>query len=149
MNKIIKNSFSKTLLVVGIAGVSTASQAGSFGLIENSASGQGAAFAGASAVAEDASTIYFNPAGMTRLSGSEIVVAGHILVPDASFTNNGSIDAFGGDLPGANSDTGDAAFLPNFYYSRELDNVVFFGLGVNVPFCLDTEYDDVWVGRYN
>ena len=149
MNKIIKNSFSKTLLVVGIAGVSTVSQAGSFGLIENSASGQGAAFAGAAAVAEDASTIYFNPAGMTRLSGSQIVAAGHIIVPDASFTNNGSIDALGGALPGANSDTGEATFVPNFYYSTELDNGVFVGVGVNVPFGLATEYDDGWVGRYH
>lgn len=149
MNKIIKNSFSKTLLAVGIASVSTVSQAGSFGLIEQSASGQGSAYAGAAAVAEDASTIYFNPAGMTRLSGSQIVAAGHIVVPDASFKNNGSTDAFGGVLPGANSDTGDAAFVPNFYYSSELENGIFVGVGVNVPFGLATEYDDGWVGRYH
>ena len=57
MNNILKNSFSKTLLAVAIASASTVSQAGSFGLIEQSASGQGSAYAGASALGEDASTI--------------------------------------------------------------------------------------------
>ena len=78
MNNILKNSFSKTLLAISIASVSTVTQAGSFGLIEQSASGQGVAYAGAAAVGEDASTIYFNPAAMTRLSGKQIVVAGQV-----------------------------------------------------------------------
>ena len=90
MNNILKNSFSKTLLAVAIASASTITQAGSFGLIEQSASGQGSAYAGASALGEDASTIYFNPAGMTRLSGQQVIVAGHVISPNADFTDNGS-----------------------------------------------------------
>ena len=149
MNNILKNSFSKTLLAVSIASVSTVAQAGSFGLIEQSASGQGSAYAGASALGEDASTIYFNPAGMTRLSGQQIVIAGHVVSPNADFTNNGSTDAFGQPLPGANSSTGDPAFIPNLYYSAELPNEIYVGVGVNVPYGLSTEYDDGWVGRYH
>ena len=42
-------------------------QGGGFALIENSASGMGNAFAGGSAIADDASTLAFNPAGMSRL----------------------------------------------------------------------------------
>ena len=149
MNNILKNSFSKTLLAASIASATAVVQAGSFGLIEQSASGQGSAYAGASALGEDASTIYFNPAGMTRLSGQQIIVAGHVVSPNADFTNNGSTDAFGGLLPGANSSTGDPAFIPNFYYSAELPNEIYVGVGVNVPYGLSTEYDDGWVGRYH
>ena len=149
MNNNIKHSCTKTLLAISIASASTVSQASSFQLIEQSASGQGSAYAGAAAIAEDASTIYFNPAGMTKLSGSQIVVAGHIISPDAAFTNNGSTDALGTALPGPNSATGDPAFVPNFYYSAELPNEVYVGVGVNVPFGLSTEYDDGWVGRYH
>ena len=76
MHNTFRGSFSKTLLVVSIASATSVSQASSFALIEQSASGQGSAYAGASAIAEDASTIFFNPAGMTRLSGQQIVVAG-------------------------------------------------------------------------
>ncbi len=151
MKNNIKSSFTKTLLAVAIASVSTMSQAASFQLIEQSASGQGSAYAGAAALGEDASTIYFNPAGMTRLSGSQVVVAGHIISPNATFTNNGSSDALGGagSLSGLNSKTGDPAFVPNFYYTTKLPNEISFGLGVNVPFGLSTEYDDGWVGRYH
>ena len=146
---ITKAAFTKTLLAISIASASTMSQAGSFGLIEHSASGQGAAFAGASALGEDASTVYFNPAAMTRLSGSEIVVAGHVIAPNAEFTNNGSTDALGGVLTGSDSTSDSVGFVPNFYYVTELDNEVYFGVGVNVPFGLATDYDSGWVGRYH
>lgn len=149
MNNNIKNAFTKTLLAISIASASTMTQAGSFGLIEQSASGQGSAYAGASALGEDASTIYFNPAGMTRLSGSQIVVAGHIISPNAKFINNGTTDALGTPLSGNDSNTGDLAFIPNFYYATELSNDIHVGVGVNVPFGLSTEYDDGWVGRYH
>jgi len=151
MHNTFRSSFSKTLLAVSIASASTVSQAGSFGLIEQSASGQGSAYAGAAAIGEDASTIYFNPAGMTRLPGQQIVVAGHIVSPDAKFTNKGSTDVTGApdSLTGPNSSTGDPAFIPNFYYSAELPNEIYVGVGVNVPFGLSTEYDDGWVGRYH
>lgn len=151
MHNIIRSSFSKTLLAISIASASTVSQAGSFGLIEQSASGQGSAYAGAAAIGEDASTIYFNPAAMTRLPGQQIVVAGHIISPDAKFTNNGSSNFTGvpGSLTGPGSSTGDPAFVGNFYYSAELPNEIYVGVGVNVPFGLSTEYDDGWVGRYH
>ncbi|HEB82725.1 MAG TPA: hypothetical protein ENJ11_07675 [Gammaproteobacteria bacterium] len=145
----MKNSFAKTLLAASIASISSASMAASFQLIEQSASGQGSAYAGAAALGEDASTIYFNPAGMTRLPGQQIVVAGHIVAPVAEFTNKGSTDALGGPLTGPESNTGDPAFVPNFYYSAELPNDTYVGVGVNVPFGLSTEYDDGWVGRYH
>ena len=149
MNNNIKSSFTKTLLAVSIAGASTMSQAGSFGLFEQSASGQGSAYAGAAALGEDSSTVYFNPAAMTRLSGSQIVVAGHVISLQADFTNNGSTDALGTSLPGPNSAAGEVGFVPNFYYTTELPNEIYVGVGVNVPFGLATDYDDGWVGRYH
>jgi long-chain fatty acid transport protein len=149
MNTTIKTTFRKSLLALGIAGITTVSHAGSFGLIEQSASGQGTAYAGAAALGEDASTIYFNPAGMTRLTGQQVIVAGHIVSPNARFNNNGSIDALGTQLNGPDSTTGDPAFVPNFYYTAALENGLYAGVGVNVPFGLSTEYDEGWVGRYH
>ena len=144
MNNILKDSFSKTLLAISIASAATITHAGSFGLIEQGASGQGSAYAGASALGEDASTIYFNPAGMTRLSGQQIVIAGHVIATDAKFTDSGSTG-----VTGPNSTTDEVGFVPNFYYSAELDNGIFVGVGVNVPFGLSTVYDDGWIGRYH
>lgn len=151
MTNILRTSFSKTLLAASIASISTVSQASSFALIEQSASGQGSAYAGAAALGEDASTIFFNPAGMTRLSGQQVVVAGHLISPDASYTDSGTSTSANGLAPltGPNSDTGDPAFVPNFYYAAELPNEIYVGVGVNVPYGLSTEYDNGWIGRYH
>jgi len=133
------------------SGFSASTQAAGFALIENSASGMGNAFAGGSAIAEDASTVWFNPAGMTRLSGSQIIVAGHIVSPSADYTDTGSTinpSLGGGALTGTNDDGGESGFVPNFYYTTELGNDSYFGVGVSVPFGLSTEYDSGWVGRY-
>ncbi|MCH8106129.1 MAG: outer membrane protein transport protein, partial [Proteobacteria bacterium] len=127
-------------------------QASGFALIENSASGQGNAYAGAAAHTTDASTIFFNPAGMMRLEGDQISIAGHLIIPEASFTNNGSTatPAFGSPaLGGANDDGGANAFVPNFYWVKTIDEKTKFGLGVQTLFGLATEYDRNWVGRYH
>ena len=68
-----------------------AAQAAGFALIEQSASGMGNAFAGGSAVAEDASTIFFNPAGMTYIQGTQAVGALHLIKPNAEFNNKAQL----------------------------------------------------------
>ena len=83
-----------------------------FAVIEHSASGMGNAFAGAAAVANDASTAWFNPAGMTFSKESQLVISGHILVPTADFTDKGSFvnpaltggTVVPGSLSGSNGD---------------------------------------------
>ena len=147
--KIKKFSIAVAAAFLAIAG--SASAAG-FALIEQNASGMGNAFAGAAAVAEDASTIFFNPAGMSYLPDSQLVVAAHAIRPSAKFDNDGSHrSALTGGLatPGSNGgDAGDLAFIPNFYFARSVTDNIRLGIGVNAPFGLKTEYSKGWVGRY-
>lgn len=136
------------VLAVLSTGLSSQASASGFALIENSASGQGNAFAGAAAVAEDASTVWFNPAGMMKLKGNQIVVAGHFISPKADFKNKGSVNANGSALSGAEDDGGKDAFVPNFYWVSAINDKMKFGLSINAPFGLETEYNDTWLGRY-
>jgi len=127
-------------------------QASGFALIENSASGQGNAYAGAAAHVTDASTIFFNPAGMMRLEGDSISIAGHFIMPDASFTNNGSTHGpggLGGLLTTADDDGGSSAFVPNFYWVKTIDEQMKFGLGIQTSFGLSTKYKKGWTGQYH
>lgn len=137
------------VLAAAAAGFSTQAFSAGFALIEQGASGQGVAYAGAAAIGEDASTVFFNPAAMTRLSGQQIVVAGHLIVPTFDFTNNGSTTFAGTPLTGQNADGGETSFVPNFYWAGAFDNGLHVGVGVNVPFGLATDYDTGWVGRYH
>ena len=127
--------------------------AAGFALIEQSASGMGNAFAGGSAVAEDASTVYFNPAGMTYIEGTQLVGALHLIKPTAELNNNGSIAGKAGAAPsrplgGNGGDVGDLAFIPNAYFKTDFTDTIKLGLGINAPFGLKTEYEDGWIGRF-
>ncbi len=141
------NNIKKTALAVALLG-SSAVQAAGFALIEQNASGMGNAYAGAAAVAEDASTIFFNPAGMAYIEGTQAVGALHLIKPNAKFKNEGSEAGAFRPLGDEGPNAGDIAFVPNFYYMTPVTPDVTFGLGVNAPFGLKTEYDDQWIGRF-
>ena len=143
MKNSLQAAVAASILTSGLC-LSGNSFASGFALIENSASGMGQAFAGAAAVAEDPSTIFFNPAGMMYLEGTQVTAALHIIDSDAEFNDKGSTPIGGGD--GGNA--GDVFFVPNFYYVRDFAEKYKFGLGINAPFGLATEYDDGWMGRY-
>lgn len=143
------NKIKLSALVVTSVISSTAYGAG-FGLIEQSVTGLGRAFAGGAAVADNASTIYYNPAGLTNLKHAELDMGLNFLAPKIEFTDSGSTSAFAAPLTGGDDgDVANNAFLPNLYYSTPLNDRVHVGIGVTAPFGLVTEYDDTWKGRYH
>jgi len=138
-----------SLVVGAMLVMSGTAHASGFALIEMSASGMGNAFAGGAAVAEDASTIFFNPAGMSRLNGKQIAVAVHAITPSAKFSDTGSsAAALQTTNNGNGGDAGDLALVPNAYFAMEVNPVLRVGMGINAPFGLKTEYDDNWIGRF-
>jgi long-chain fatty acid transport protein len=140
-----------------LGGVQTADAAG-FYIKEQSVTGLGRAFAGESAMSEDASTIFFNPAGMTRLQGPEATAGVHLLVPRADLENRGSslsvqTPAGPRTLPIGGSDGGnpyDPTPVPNAYFAYPvMDRDLWVGLGVSAPFGLANKYNADWFGRYD
>jgi len=154
MRKGHPNSFRITAVTCSIIAAlySMQAQASGFQLIEQSVSGMGTAYAGSAAQAQDATTIYFNPAGLTHLKAPQAIAATHIVVPQAEFDEKGSTHVLGAPFSLGAEDGGDAgaaAPIPNLYYARKLPNGTSFGLGINVPFGLSTEYKRSWIGRYH
>lgn len=149
MNKSLQTAVTASTFVSALC-LATTGFASGFALIDNSASGMGQAYAGAAAVAEDPSTIFFNPAGMMYLEGTQVTAGMHIIKSDAEFKDKGSTDltAFGVSQGGDGGNAGDTFFIPNFYYVRDFGEKYKIGLGVNAPFGLGTEYKDGWMGRY-
>ncbi|NOY13282.1 MAG: aromatic hydrocarbon degradation protein [Deltaproteobacteria bacterium] len=134
------------LVLISAGSVSAAG----FALIEQSVSGMGNAYAGGAAVAEDATTIFFNPAGMTRLDKRQVVSGLHLIKPSAKYRDSGSTTVLGAALIGGDGgDGGSLAAAPNFYYAMPLENGLVIGVGVNSPFGLATKYDSDWIGRYH
>ncbi|MEO8738536.1 MAG: outer membrane protein transport protein [Casimicrobiaceae bacterium] len=146
--------FQRTRLAVAIGGAVMSLAAGqafgsAFALQEQNASGLGNAYAGGAAVAEDVSTIWFNPAGLSRIKSMQVVAAGNLICPSAKFNDNGnSRPAMFQTLGGNGGDAGGCAAVPNLYLGVPITDRWSFGLGVNVPFGLKTEYDSNWLGRF-
>lgn len=123
--------------------------AAGFAITQKSVKGLGNAFAGAAAVAEDASTIYFNPAGMTRLSGSQVQAAVHVVSFSLKFSDDGSTTVLNQSLTGDDGgNAGKLAFIPNFFYAHSISDSLKIGIGIVSPFGLATKYNSDWVGRY-
>jgi long-chain fatty acid transport protein len=145
--KAIHTAIVAVALVVGLSGEA---RSGGFALEEQSVSGLGNAFAGGAAVAEDASTIFSNPAGLTRLQGQNAAAGAHLILPNVRFRKDEARDAGGAPLAGGEGgDAGKNVVVPNAYYSATLRSGLAFGFGLSVPFGLATDYSENWVGRYH
>lgn len=140
MNTSFRTLAARLLGVCLLAALPGLASASGYGLIESNADGQGAAYAGTGAVAENASTIFFNPAGMTLLPGRQIVGSVHAIKFSAKFDDGVAGNNDGGDA-------GDLSFIPNLYFATPINATAWFGLGINVPFGLKSEYDTAWQGR--
>jgi long-chain fatty acid transport protein len=140
-----------TLAFAIVLGGPSAASAAGFALIEQSASGMGNAYAGAAATAEDASTVFYNPAGMSELQGTQFTVGAHVIDLSAKFSNSGSTKPAAivtNPLGGNGGEAGTTAIVPNVYFVLPIGERFDFGIGVNAPFGLKTEYDDNWAGRF-
>jgi len=138
---------------IGAMTVTAAGSAGAAGFsigVQN-ASGLGLANSGQAAAAEDASTIWYNPAGLTNLPGRQVVGALNVLNTSVKFQNDGTSTAPTGAVStaGNGGDAGGWAAVPAVYLSWQLNPQIWLGLGVGAPFGLKTEYDDGWVGQYH
>jgi len=127
---------------------SLAAHGAGFQLNETSASGLGTAFAGGAAEAADASTLWSNPAGMSRIGESQVSGALHLITPSMKFRNGASTAALGQGLGGTGGDAGGLSPVPNFYVAKPINGGLSVGLGVTAPWGLVTEYDAGWIGRF-
>ena len=63
-----------------------------FYLLEQNASGLGRAFAGTAAIADDPSTVFYNPAGLARLDGVRVSVAASAINVNTRFDDAASVE---------------------------------------------------------
>jgi len=125
--------------------MATGAVAGGFAIGTQSGSGTGNAFSGGAAAADDASVAWYNPALMTLLPGKQVAGALHILKPSFKFENTASTSPIGS---GEGGDGGDWAYVPNAFFTWAINRNLSFGLALNVPFGLKTEYEAGWRGQF-
>jgi len=143
------------MLTFGVAALPTPAFASGFQLFEQSASGLGNAYAGQAAGVKDASAIHFNPAALTRVKGWNLVVSVEPIGLSNKFSNTGSTVPSAGPyvfpvpLGNEGDDAGGWIPVPNGYLSGQVTERIWLGVGVNVPFGLETDWDPAWMGRFH
>ncbi|SMF39111.1 OmpP1/FadL family transporter [Pseudogulbenkiania subflava] len=115
-----------------------------------SVSGQGASHAN-SAEAGDASVLFYNPAGMSLLDGTQFSGGLTFVIPDSSYTDHGSTNYLGQSTGSGNGGTyaPDFVVAPSFYLTHQLNDRVHIGLGMFVPYGAKLDYGGNWAGRYS
>lgn len=137
--------YSITVPILGLTTLFTLSgnvSASSFQILEQSPAHLGKAFAGTASDISDASTVFFNPAGMTKLDQRMVTVGLNGIEVRSEFTD---IDSNTGGQPG---ETDELGIVPNLYYVQPLANGWAIGVAINGPFGLESNYDNDWTGRY-
>ena len=117
--------------------------AGGFSFTEHgaAASGKANAFAGE---ANDPSAIFYNPAGITQLPGTQFMIGTSIVKLDSTFRSS---------TTGENTKLEDQfPIVPHFFIThrfKQWDERVSVGLGVYTPFGIVVDWPDNWQGRFN
>ncbi len=123
--------------------------AAAFQLKEDSAQRLGTAFAGSASAADAPSTVFDNPAGMTKLDGLQLQGGASIIIPSFTFKGT-STNAFGRLNSGFdNRDGGNVAVVPHLFATYKVTPDLAVGIAITSPFGLTTTYGPNFVGRYN
>ena len=144
----VVSTIALTFLLLVLISPSVYAQCGGLCLYEAGHPLQGASSAGAGAAAQDASTALFNPAGMTRLQGNEVLLGTVLLFGDIEFNLNESQST---TVPAGETDSGGniGSFVPggSAFAVFSLTDRLRLGFVFNGLYGGSANYDDDWVGR--
>jgi long-chain fatty acid transport protein len=107
------------------------------------ASGPG--FSGLFAKADNAETVFFNPAGMGLLEGNQMTLQGLVLNSFSSFHVNKAKTT----VDGGNPRNQDPVLIPSFYYSHQYGENWKLGCSLNIPTGFGGNNGPNWAGRYH
>jgi long-chain fatty acid transport protein len=136
----------KRLLTVAVLGVCISGTASAGGLyIPEESSGANIGYGGNSfnARANDAGTVFANPAGMSRFDEPEMLLSGTVLFLDANFDKGAD-----NTISGPDGDASEIVPLANGAYIRPLNDKWAFGVSAHNYFGLLLNWGSSWSGRY-
>ena len=145
----MKHKYLPLLIAAALGAISSSAMASGYRFGSQSVSGQGTADAN-SAEASDPSVIFYNPAGMSRLDGTQVNAGLTVVIPHSTFTDTGSTHFTGAPTGGtaANDYAPSSVTAPSAYFTKQLDSQWTVGLGLFVPYGAKLDYGSTWTGRY-
>ena len=127
-------------LALGV--LSTMAHAGGFAIHEQSTEFQGASFAGVAAGGQSLSSMFWNPATVTRFSGLKTDYNAALIIPGSRARNQVTAGGIPAAVLGFADDSGNIgkmAVVPASYTGFQLSDMVWVGLSVTSPFGMKTK----------
>lgn len=144
-----KYLFTRVLFLIGLSSgicvYSSTALASGFQLFEQNAVNMGDFTAGGAAIAEDASTAYYNPAGMVRIPNQQLVLSADGVITDIKFSGTNTwtsplVPGFAYSQTQNNIQGGNANIVPAAHYVAPMCDWLVLGFSAVVPFGLETSY---------
>ena len=130
-----------TALVLAVGLIPAALGAQGFGVYELSTCTMARGGAVAANPCGDGSAIFFNPAGLTALSGTHVSVGLTTITPSGGFTD---------DIFLQHTDMSSQTFLvPNVFVTRRINDKLGVGIGLYAPYGLGTKWPITFAGRFS
>lgn len=136
------NALVAAVLAGGLCALPAMTVASGFQLWEQDAASIGNFHAGYAAEANDASTSWYNPAGIMRLKNQQVVAALNRVSTDFTYRGDITVNQLFGTYHAANikANGGTTNLVPALHYVAPINDQFGFGFSVTVPFGLKTDY---------
>ena len=133
----MKNIKLAAAIAAALSAVAGTAHAAGFQLTEQSALALGRAYAGVGVDGTDISGVYYNPATMTLHKGTKVQAGGVGVGLNLEYVDKEN------DANNQNG-RGSEQFVPHGFFTHQINDSTWFGLGITVPFGMGTEYGESW-----
>ncbi len=148
MKRFVLRQLSAALCLASVVGLPSEAFASAFQLWEQDGASTGNYHAGYAASAEDASTAWYNPAGIIRFKNQQAVFGATAILSSFKYNGNIAVNGLGGIPLPVTAQGGAFSLVPALHYVAPITDRIGFGFSVDVPFGLKTNYGRTSVLRY-
>lgn len=149
MNRFTMRRIVVALSIGGMITISAQGFASGFQLWEQDGASVGNFHAGYAALANDASTAFYNPAGITRIKNQQVVFGANAIMTDFKFQGTIAVNTILANEPrSVTAQGGNFGFVPALHYVAPISDTIGFGFSVDVPFGLKTTYGRTTILQY-
>jgi len=148
MKRFVLRRLATILYTTGLVGMSSQVMASAFQLWEQDGASIGNYHAGYAALAEDASTAFYNPAGIIRIQNKQVVAGADAIMSSFKYRGTIAVNGLGGLPMPVTAQGGTFSVVPFLHYVAPITEKIGFGFSVDAPFGLKTNYGSSTTLRY-
>ncbi len=149
MDGFVKRRLIAALCVCSLISISEQTFASGFQLFEQDGASVGNYHAGYAALANDASTAFYNPAGINRIKTQQLVISADSVMTDFKYQGTIAVNMIDDNVVRpVTAQGGNYGFVPALHYVAPISDLVGFGFSIDVPFGLKTTFGRTTIIQY-